>query len=358
MKKFYFSVWVMAGLSMFPGTLFSQAGYTIPTLKELKDRKLVVLLQEEDPKIIKGLTKKPDKLSKYKSKIKSINQKFTAAVKEVWKLNSEVEFIPWSQYEKFKNKQYAFLFIQQLSISSTIYPDDRFPQWSHNFWVIGYTRADIFKLKPNYFYIDRWQFEDQDYAMFLPTPRCNGNEGSGTFSSIIKDKDSYYTKSDLIFALLFGQQHINYMIETNHSVIRKDFIFNECEKNRDKIKGKVLYLDIANEIGFLVDQSKIAYPYEAKKIKKTYRDNYEKVENKYSFSLQLVSSDTIETFFDSPNDDQTMQIMWYPYDYGPIGNSNVRIVVNKKGIIFNHGKTRSFTGDLDDDLKVFEECNK
>jgi hypothetical protein len=78
--------------------VFSQYAYgTSETYHLLKNKKLIVALQEEDPETIKKLAKKPDVLQSYRQNIQQFNEYLKYAIANHWKFSTEIEYLPFSQ---------------------------------------------------------------------------------------------------------------------------------------------------------------------------------------------------------------------------------------------------------------------
>jgi hypothetical protein len=68
----------------------------------IKQQPLVVLLQEEDPKELKKLAKKPEELASYQAYIAYYNKQIQALAPQYWKYSPSVEFRPESALKEIR----------------------------------------------------------------------------------------------------------------------------------------------------------------------------------------------------------------------------------------------------------------
>lgn len=94
------------------GFVQAQMGFGKPEdVAEIKKRPLLVMLEEEDPKKVSKLSKKPDELAVYQNEIKRVNDALKEAVK-YWTFHSHVEFKTRSEIkalQESRNKSFGVL---------------------------------------------------------------------------------------------------------------------------------------------------------------------------------------------------------------------------------------------------------
>lgn len=91
---------------------------TYEDVNRLKNRILLIGLEEEDENIIRKLRKKPQELIIYKNDLKTKNERFEQSVKEYWIYNEEILSMPLSEANKLLNQdieKYAIIRFGKLS---------------------------------------------------------------------------------------------------------------------------------------------------------------------------------------------------------------------------------------------------
>jgi hypothetical protein len=90
---------------------------------EVKKRPVVILLEEENPKLVNKLSKKPEELAFYRSEIKRMNDLLPALANKLWsftatpttKLRSEIE-----KLKSDKNKEFAIISLDRTKVTDYV----------------------------------------------------------------------------------------------------------------------------------------------------------------------------------------------------------------------------------------------
>jgi hypothetical protein len=116
-KKFNYLI----GVLLFAVTLNAQPSFTISDKEgalAIKKNILAVVLEEEDSKEVKKLTKKPDELKSYKQSIIKFNDLLKSVIQKEWSFSKEVKFITQSEAEKLKDEKargYSLLYLNEVT---------------------------------------------------------------------------------------------------------------------------------------------------------------------------------------------------------------------------------------------------
>jgi len=252
------------------GRLYGEKGDFIALAK----RPLLVELQEEDPDVIKSLSKKEktaDKLKEYKTFIADYNKLIKLAVLKYWKYNDKIEFKTVTEVKKLKdsnNDKYAVLSYIQLhdhakyggaliSSNKTIY-------------ALSYSRIESKESKP-------------DYKICMP-------------SSGIREGDKYY-ESDFKLALTGAQAHLKWMIQNDKTNQFQEYLEIVVNGNCPKLKSLVLQA----EQGFL--QQKVFMQKELTEAE---------AKQAYGHNLNFVTADELNTSY-TGNKKGTAVLFIIPY---------------------------------------------
>lgn len=185
-------------------------------LKQLKTRSLIVEVLEEDPDILKKLSKpkKAEELEDYKKFIVDFNRDFKVYAQKYWIYTDKIEFKTATEIEalqKAKNKSYAVLRLVQLN-------DNGYWGLKTNQSVpaIAFTRIESNIVKT-------------DSKIYLPSRHLNN--------------DKSLSESDYKYALLLLQANVDWIIANNKVLNFDKYAEKMAKENVSKLKGKTLLVE-------------------------------------------------------------------------------------------------------------------
>lgn len=259
--------------------------------KELKNKKLIVLLYEENPKLVKQLDKpKTQKnLEDYRAFIKQHNAVFVDYVKKYWKFNNgKFEIKKDSEIkalieDKNAETDYALLGFRTLSDTDS---DFSFEISNKSDLGVGALFFGAVEKKKGFV-------------------KCYINGYNKSFSKL-----SAIEEEDYKFGLETLQSTVDYFIQTNKVINFRKFGYNMSENNCSKLKSKTL----------LVDKNALMEGRSAAKAKENYNGD-----------INFVSIDEIRSAFVNKEKGKAV-LLAYPYgtikgSFGPI--SSARLVYLK-----------------------------
>lgn len=188
-------------------------------------RPLLVELREEDPGIIKYLSKNPktaDRLKRYKASILDYNVMIKSGVDKYWKYNEQVEYKTKSEVDelrKAKSKKYVVLTYIELGDITPVTSEDIEKMRGRSdlkIPALRYTRIEQPDRLP-------------DYKIYLP-------------SSNIRE-DNKYLDCDFKFALIEMQAELKWMIDNNKKLQFNEYTEKVAEGNCSKLKDKTLQVE-------------------------------------------------------------------------------------------------------------------
>lgn len=238
-------------LILFPLTGISQMFY--PKQKEasaIKRLPLYVVLEEENPQIVKKLSKKnPEMLKRYKADVEGYNQNILAVVNENWTFSQKVEFKKWSEIEskvkKAKKGSFAFLRYSKYDYSM---------KWSmfEDGWKFDYQRIDRYtESSMTTSRLEIWLAGDRMPVHQTILPNIFPRPGELTFGVL--------EMQNTLEAALKGKD--------------RKAAMNTLKAQNAKLKDKVLLLDETQlEEGMTEAEIRKYYPYEFKVV------SYEEIE--------------------------------------------------------------------------------
>lgn len=185
-------------------------------LKQLKTRPLIVETLEEDPEVLKKLSKpkKAEELADYKKFIVDFNADFKIYAQKYWAFTDKMEFKTSSEIEalqKNKSKEYAVLRLIQLNDKGYwgIKTNQSIP-------AVAFTRIESSVGKA-------------DSKIYLPSRNLNN--------------DKSLSEADYKYALLILQANVNWII-ANDKVLNFDkYAEKMAKENVSKLKGKTLLVE-------------------------------------------------------------------------------------------------------------------
>jgi len=229
----YIFVLLLLLVSLKPFAQFGQG--KVEDIQDIKKRTLILLLEEEDEKILKKLAKKPDELKFYKDEIVRLNADLTEIAAKFWtftsgpvtKTRTEVEALKAS-----KDKKYTVLAFDRYKATD----------WARDFY--GVNRYAINSKLIGALFIDLIEeFEEHKSVSIQNLPNL------------------VPTKGDLAAGLEMMQNYLNARLAGKK---RKDTM-DEVKENGAQLKSKTLLLDKEDLKGKLKPADiKAAYPFNYK----------------------------------------------------------------------------------------------
>jgi hypothetical protein len=186
--------------------------------KQMAKRTLVVELLEEEPEVIKRLSKKESRakqLEEYKAFIVHYNELIKAAVPKYWTYNTSIEYKTSTEVaalKKEKSKKHVLLAYFELADSDLEFSD----------------RSDLVVPALKYTRMERPD-RMPDYKIYLP-------------SSFIRPGKKYLP-ADFKVALLGMQQNIKWVVKNDKTIQYQDFTEKEGENNCSKLKKMDLLVE-------------------------------------------------------------------------------------------------------------------
>ena len=208
-------------------------------VKEVKQRPLILMLEEEDPKVINKLSKKPTELEAYKNEIKRINDQFPSLVSKFWTFNSVPIVKERSEVEKLKNeknKTYSVLAINRVKVTS--WAKDGLYRYEIDSKVIATIYIDL---------IENLDKGDPVYYQNLP--------------------NVYPSNGDMVLGIQMMQNFLQARLDGK----KRNEISDEADENKSLLSSKTLLID-KNDLknGLTMAQIKEAYPFPFKVVE--YKD--------------------------------------------------------------------------------------
>lgn len=186
--------------------------------KLMEKRTLVVQLMEEDPDVIKKLSKKEKRagqLKEYKEFISDYNELIQLTVPKYWTYNQNIEFKTESDVKKLqkaKDKKYVLLVYVELS-DFAWHPSERS---GLTVPVLVYQRMEIPVTKP-------------DYKLYIP-------------SSFIREENKYM-ECDFKVALQCMQANIKWILKNKEVLQFNQYAEEVAKSNCKKLKDAILLVE-------------------------------------------------------------------------------------------------------------------
>ena len=208
----------------------------------LKKQVLLVALEEENPKIVKKLSKKKEELEFYKNQIEGNNTALKNAVENYWKYSSSVEFKPYSEALKMRDEnkeKYAlmsyFKYVEYDQYNSTG------AGWNRNGGGFSYNPGTHYSEAVNTITQITLTLSDTKLTACLPT--------------------LYVSKADAVY----GVQQLQYVVSTlqkDENATLKTVYSKDIPKNGFELKNKTLLFDKEDlDKGLTESTIKKIYPY-------------------------------------------------------------------------------------------------
>ncbi len=238
---------------------FSQYAYGISeTYHQLKNKKLIVALQEEDPDYVKKLTKKPEELEEYRKYIQEFNDNLKYVLTNYWKFSTEIEYLPASQavlkIEKDKGATTNLLYTSYLldesssfqSHSRQVGTSNDKQIWARERSGVATRQCQVLVLSSTYYNLRR--------VSGLNPPK----DVVGTMFPL-----GAIDRGSAIFAVNHMQSQLDYLRDTPKSkMVNLYFYDKDFKKSVSELQSKTLLIpqEYMDE-DFTADQIKEYYPY-------------------------------------------------------------------------------------------------
>ena len=232
----------------------------IEELQQLKDRKLIVLVLEEQSKEVKRLTvqisktKKTDKKNKLQKELNSLStaiKSFNKIIKEIvpqyWNLNntSDVLYLTKKEIENLKDKksnQYAILDLSADEIA--VKKSHSFVTlFKFNYNLITYGASENQRSKASY----RNHMVNTNYN--FPKTRFKNKDQKALLEKLEKefqnDEVILLSKENLIVTLVIAQSAIEAVLESGKKVSFSKFAQQESDNNCNLLKGNKILIQSA-----------------------------------------------------------------------------------------------------------------
>ena len=202
----------------------------VSEVTEVKKRPVVIMLEEEDPKVASKLSKKPAELNAYREEIKRVNADFPAIVNKLWIFNAQPAIKTRSEVEKLKdekNKEFAVIALDRRKV--TTYLKNGMSRYEYDSKVIAIVSIDLIE---------------------------NLEEGSPVYS--INLPNVFPTQGDMALGIQMMQNFLQARLDGK----KRGEISDEAKENKTLLSSKTLLIDKADLKGGLSQaQIKGAYPY-------------------------------------------------------------------------------------------------
>jgi hypothetical protein len=205
----------------------------VDEVKEVKKRPVLIMLEEEDPDVVKSLSKKnPKELAVYRAELKRTNELFPQIVAKLWKFNeapvvkTKAEIM---QLLESKNKQYAVLGLQR--VEAVLYGEDKtnFTRYDVSSKAIARVAIEL---------IENVRKKDPVFYQNLP--------------------NVFPTSGDMALGIQMMQNFLQARLDGK----KRNQISDEAEENKSLLSGKTLLIDRKDlKPGTTPAQIKEAYPY-------------------------------------------------------------------------------------------------
>jgi hypothetical protein len=217
--------------------MISNAGYSqyfrlgkANEVSEVKGRPLLLMLEEEDPKVISKLSKNSAELESYKNEIKRVNEELTAIVNKFWSFNDLPTIKTKTEINKLKgekNKQYAVLSLNRVKVTS--WAKDGAYRYAIDSKVIATMFIDL---------IENLDKGNPVYYQNLP--------------------NVFPTQGDMALGIQMMQNFLQARLDGK----KRNEISDEANENKSLLVGKTLLIDREDiKTGLTQAQIKEAYPY-------------------------------------------------------------------------------------------------
>ena len=211
-------------------------------VKEVQKRPVLLMLEEEDPKVMKKLAKEPAELSAYKEEIKRANEAMQDLVPKYWTLNATPVTKTKTEIDKMvegKNKQYAVLALERTKVT------DYTKNGAYRYEGASKVIANI--------YIDLVE-----------------NLGKGNPVYYQNLPNVFPTKGDMVIGIEMMQNFLQARLAGK----KRNEISDEADENKSLLPGKTLLIDKEDlKKGISEADIKVAYPFPFKVV------DYSTIEN-------------------------------------------------------------------------------
>lgn len=230
----FIAAWLMLIVT---STGFSQQQYfrlgKVDEVKEIKSRPVVIMLEEEQPKVVSKLSKKPAELEEYRSEIKRANEAMIEVVGKFWTLNAAPTAKTRTEILKLKeakNKELAVLSLNRLEVSSS-------------------AKDGVY----------RYEIASKIVATLSIDKIENLERGNPVFYQNLPNV--YPTKGDIALGIQLMQNFMQARLEGK----KRNEISDEADENKSLLSSKTLLLDKGDlKNGLTMAQIKEVYPHPVK----------------------------------------------------------------------------------------------
>lgn len=202
-------------------------------VKEVQKRKVILMLEEEDPKVVKKLSKNPAEFTDYQTEIKRANEAMIEVVSKFWTFNSAPVAKTKSEVDKLKeskNTDYAILALERSKVSS--------------YQKVGLYRYEIASKVIATLFIDLIE-----------------NLGEGTPVYYQNLPNVFPSKGDMAIGIEMMQNFMNARLAGK----KRNEISDEADENKSLLASKTLLIDKEDlKKGITQAEIKEAYPHSAK----------------------------------------------------------------------------------------------
>lgn len=234
--------------------LHAQWGFgKVEEIEEMKSRKLVIMTQDENEKVIEKLQKKgySDKIDDYKQSLDEYNKVMEESVLNIWPFHEEAELKTYDQLRelaKNKSEKYVVIYVVNVDVTQT-YMNGKYE-----------THYDIdYKLD--------WTYRDAKNDDYDKAEKGSGNEFSMLRVALIEDflktpiaqvslPNKFPTKSDIAFGLDYCTWYMNQRLNDQKAKDMRDIL----KDNPKKIPDYTLAI-CADDLSSKVPESKVKLVY-------------------------------------------------------------------------------------------------
>ncbi len=235
-------------------SLHAQWGFgKVEEIEAMKNRKLVIMTQDENEKVIEKLKKKgySDKTDDYKQALDDYNKVMEESVLNIWPFHDEAELMTYDELRalsKNKSEKYVVIFVVNVDVTQT-YMNGKYE-----------THYDIdYKLD--------WTYRDAKNEDFDKEEKSSGNEFSMLRVALIEDflktpiaqislPNKFPTKSDIAFGLDYCTWYMNQRLNDQKAKDMRDIL----KDNPKKIPDYTLAI-CADDLSSKVPASKVKLVY-------------------------------------------------------------------------------------------------
>jgi len=219
---------ILTGISQ---VSYAQFGFgKVEEIQEMKNRKLVILSQEENEKVVEKLQKKGygGKVDEYKQALDDYNKVMEESVLNIWPFHEEAEMMSYDKLRelaKDKNEEYVVIYVVNVDVYQT---------YSNGKWE---TRYDVdYKLD--------WSYSDAKSGDYDKEEKGSSSEFSMLRVALVEDflktpiaqvslPNKFPTKSDIAFGLDYCVWYMNERLNDLKAKDMRDILKDNPKKIPD-----------------------------------------------------------------------------------------------------------------------------